>query len=90
MKRALFIVLGLALCGAEASTHKAIAYTQAEKDYCGPEARRLCSAGQIVEAALGNYGGIVACFKQHRSEISRACVDAIRKAHDGKKARRGK
>jgi len=42
---------------------------------------RLCSYGQIAEATLGHYGGIVACFKAHRRELSRGCVDAIRKAH---------
>lgn len=60
------------------------AYTAAERQYCWPEVMRLCSYGQIAEATLGHYGGVKACFQQHRREISRACIDAIRKAYGGK------
>ena len=76
MKRVAAIMLGVSLCGGVAR-----AYTAAERQFCEPEAKRLCSIGQILEAGLGNYGGIIACFNTHRRELSRACVDAIRKAH---------
>ena len=65
-------------------TTSAHAYTAAERQFCWPEVKRLCSVGQIAEAALGNYGGIRECFAKHQREIGRACVEAIHKAHGGK------
>lgn len=56
------------------------AYTSAEREFCKPDAMRLCTGGQLFEAFAGNYGGIEACFRQHRRELSRACVDSIRRA----------
>lgn len=81
MKRACLLAL-IIIC----ATTSAHAYSAAERQFCWPEVKRLCSIGQITEAALGHYGGIQACFAAHHSEISRACVDAIHKAH-GKKAK---
>ena len=72
------LAIAFAIACVATSAH---AYTAAERQFCEPEAKRLCSIGQLVEAGLGHYGGIVACFKTHRRDLSRTCVDAIRKAH---------
>jgi hypothetical protein len=79
VKRAVAIAFGIVCCATAAH-----AYTAAERQYCWPEVKRLCSVGQIAEAALGHYGGVEACFRQHRREISRACIDAIRNAYGRK------
>lgn len=76
MKRCAAVILGLATC--LGSAH---AYTKAEETYCWPEVKRLCTVGQIAEAALGNYDGVKACFASHHRDISRACLDAIHKAN---------
>lgn len=74
--KAIAVVLGFILCATAAH-----AYTPAERQFCWPDVQRLCSIGQIAEAALGHYGGVQSCFAAHRREISRECVDAVRKAH---------
>lgn len=75
MRRTLVIVLGIALFGAVAH-----AYTPDERKYCGPEAYRLCTLTDRLAAGLGDYTPIETCFKKHRRELARSCVDAIRKS----------
>lgn len=55
------------------------AQTAAERAACRPDVFRLCTAGQIALAALGDRQGIYECFRQHRRELSRACDRVLRK-----------
>lgn len=74
---ALGIIAGIiafaALRGADAQTAR-------EKAACRPDVFRLCSAGAIAAAALGDRQGIYDCFRQHRRELSRVC-DRVMKIH---------
>jgi len=75
MKRGLCSVTALFLL-----TAAAFAQTAQEKAACRTDALRLCGAGAIAAAALGDRQGIYACFKRHRQELSRAC-DRVLRAH---------
>jgi len=63
-----------------AATAAAGAQTASERQACKPDVFRLCSAGVIAAAALGDRAGIYACFRAHRSEVSPAC-DRVLKHH---------
>jgi hypothetical protein len=81
--RALCIALALTTLAGGAAA--AAGYTAAEKQFCGPEAKRLCAAMDLLKAGFGSYGAIVDCFKKHRAELSRDCVEAIKQAHPAHK-----
>lgn len=66
----------ITLAGAAA----AAAQTGAERAACKPDVFRLCSAGAIAAAALGDRQGIYDCFAAHRRELSRPC-DGVLKSH---------
>lgn len=66
-----------ALC---ASALPCAAQTAAERAACKPDAQRLCSAGTMLAAALGDRQYIYACFAAHRRELSKAC-DRVLKSH---------
>lgn len=61
-----------------AAGNRADAQTAKEKAACRPDVFRLCAAGAIAAAALGDRQGIYECFKQHRRELSRACDRVLR------------
>jgi hypothetical protein len=76
MRRVLAIVIAATLAAAA----DAVAQTSSERQACKPDVFRLCSAGEIAAAALGDRAGIYACFHAHRSEVSPAC-DRVLKNH---------
>jgi len=76
MRRVLAIVIAATL----ATAADAVAQTSSERQACKPDVFRLCSAGEIAAAALGDRAGIYACFRAHRSEVSPAC-DRVLKNH---------
>jgi hypothetical protein len=63
-----------------AATAEAAAQTSSERQACKPDVFRLCSAGEIAAAALGDRAGIYACFRAHRRDLSPAC-DRVLKNH---------
>jgi len=70
----------IALAVVLAAATDAVAQTSSERQACKPDVFRLCSAGEIAAAALGDRAGIYACFRAHRSEVSPAC-DRVLKNH---------
>ena len=76
MRRVLAIVIAVTLAAAA----DAAAQTSSERQACKPDVFRLCSAGEIAAAALGDRTGIYVCFRAHRSEVSPAC-DRVLKNH---------
>lgn len=73
-------VLAIALAVMFAATVDAAAQTSSERQACKPDVFRLCSAGEIAAAALGDRTGIYACFRAHRRDVSAAC-DRVLKNH---------
>ena len=73
-------VLAIALAVVLAAAADAVAQTSSERQACKPDVFRLCSAGEIAAAALGDRAGIYACFRAHRAELSPAC-DRVLKEH---------
>jgi len=66
----------ITLAGADA----AAAQTAAERTACRPDVFRLCAAGAIAAAAVGDRQGIYDCFQEHRRQLSRAC-DRVLRSH---------
>ncbi len=81
MKHVLGLVLAATLGGgAVAAVVEARAQSASERAACKPDVFRLCAAGQIAAAALGDRSGIYACFRAHRRDLSPAC-DRVLKNH---------
>lgn len=74
----LFWVAGFAL--AFALPFAAHAQTAAEKNACRADVFRLCTAGQIALAVVGDRSGIFACLRDHRRELSEPC-DRVMRSH---------
>jgi len=73
-------ISAIALAAMLATAADAVAQTSSDRQACKPDVFRLCSAGEIAAAALGDRAGIYACFRAHRSEVSPAC-DRVLKNH---------
>jgi hypothetical protein len=70
----------LAVTFAVAAAAEARAQTASERQACKPDVFRLCAAGEIAAAALGDRTAIYACFRAHRRDLSPAC-DRVLKNH---------
>lgn len=58
------------------STSIAIAQTDAEKAACRSDAIKFCKSD------IGNPQAMFACLKQHKAELSQACLQVV-EAHGG-------
>lgn len=46
---------------------------------CTDDAKRICTWGQLLEAAAGRYTGINVCFHRHHAQLSGSCKVALAK-----------
>lgn len=75
MKAAALIAFVITLAAATGTA----AQSAAEIAACKPDVFRLCTAGQIARAIVGDRRGVYACFSQHRRDLSRRCDHVLKK-----------